>query len=455
MSWKQVYNSGKYRALFLIAIMVGMIAISCKNQTETPKEETPAATPADAVKKASEDPVAPPTAETPKAEPEKQASAEPIILKDEGFSTPESVLYDAADDVYLVSNINGGVTDKDNNGFISRVGPDGKVATLKWIEGGKQGVTLNAPKGMAIRGEVLYVADIGTVRMFDRKTGGPMGQIDVKDAAFLNDLAAGSNGNLYLSDSGVKPTKKGLVSIGKDAVYKIDAENKISKLVSGKSLNQPNGLLADEGGVWVVTLGGNELYRVTDEGKRGPTRTLPSGGLDGLVKTRDGNLLISSWQASGIFSGSSEGEFVSKWANLKSPADIGYDAKRNRLLVPLFEENEIQIQPIQEMTAQTSAAPTPPSAEPAPAASGENAQAAASAAASDKKAATATQKGLRADAPEPEVAADKADDAKKAAAAAKGDTPATEPAKAAEPANAAKTPQKATPSSEKNAPEEK
>ena len=72
------------------------------------------------------------------------------MIADAGFSTPESVLHDAASDVYLVSNINGNPLDVDGNGSISRVSFDGTVAQLKWIEGGANGVTLNAPKGMAI-----------------------------------------------------------------------------------------------------------------------------------------------------------------------------------------------------------------------------------------------------------------------------------------------------------------
>src|SRR3989441_12055605 len=87
-----------------------------------------------------------------------------------GFLTPESVLYDSAQDVYFVSNINGSPTAKDNNGFISRVRPDGAVENLKFIEGGHNGVTLHAPKGMALRGDTLWVADIDVVRAFDART---------------------------------------------------------------------------------------------------------------------------------------------------------------------------------------------------------------------------------------------------------------------------------------------
>src|SRR5712691_7878176 len=91
----------------------------------------------------------------------------------EGFLTPESVLHDPVQDIYFVSNINGSPTAKDNNGFISRVRPDGAVENLKFIEGGHGGVTLNAPKGLAIRGDTLWVADIDVVRSFDAKTGAP------------------------------------------------------------------------------------------------------------------------------------------------------------------------------------------------------------------------------------------------------------------------------------------
>ena len=52
-----------------------------------------------------------------------------------GFLMPESVLDDSAQDIYFVSNINGGPLTKDNNGFITRVRPDGAIEVLKFIEG--------------------------------------------------------------------------------------------------------------------------------------------------------------------------------------------------------------------------------------------------------------------------------------------------------------------------------
>jgi hypothetical protein len=76
----------------------------------------------------------------------------PIVVT--GFSTPESAIHDDAADVYLVSNVNGNPAALDNNGFISRIAPSGVILQLSWIRGGVGGVTLNGPKGMAIRDDV-------------------------------------------------------------------------------------------------------------------------------------------------------------------------------------------------------------------------------------------------------------------------------------------------------------
>ena len=83
------------------------------------------------------------------------APSAPITVAEVGFATPESVLHDEIADVYLVSNINGHPLQPDGNGFISQLSPTGEVLDLKWIDGETEGVELNAPKGMAIVGDVL------------------------------------------------------------------------------------------------------------------------------------------------------------------------------------------------------------------------------------------------------------------------------------------------------------
>ena len=101
-----------------------------------------------------------------------QSYAEPVILEDIGLSTPESVEYYAAEDMYLVTNINGDPFAKDDNGFISKISPGGEVIELKWINGESTNVTLNAPKGAAISGDRLYVADLDEVHILSTRHHG-------------------------------------------------------------------------------------------------------------------------------------------------------------------------------------------------------------------------------------------------------------------------------------------
>ena len=49
-----------------------------------------------------------------------------------GFAAPESAYYDAASNAVFVSSINGQILEKDGNGYISRLSPDGKVVAEKW-----------------------------------------------------------------------------------------------------------------------------------------------------------------------------------------------------------------------------------------------------------------------------------------------------------------------------------
>ena len=267
-------------------------------------------------------------------------AAEPVSFRD-GLQTPESVLYDADQDVYFISNINGAPLAIDHNGYISRVNAETLKVDPKWIDGSKAGGTLNAPKGMAIVGDDLYVADINTVRKFDRKSGAPKGEIPLKGTTFLNDLVADGN-SVYVSDSGLDAAFK---TTKTDAIWKITG-NKGEKIASGAELKAPNGLAMMNGKLWVVSFAGKELYPL-ENGKKGTPTLLPAGSLDGLVAMSDGSFLVSSWDSKSVYRGQPGGTFTQIIQNVDSPADIGYDAKRNRLLVPHFMESRITVHPLQ------------------------------------------------------------------------------------------------------------
>ncbi|MCC6527965.1 MAG: hypothetical protein IT373_35290 [Polyangiaceae bacterium] len=264
----------------------------------------------------------------------------PAVRFTGGFATPESVLYDEAGDRYLVSNIQGKPTDADGTGFVSELSPDGKVTSPKWIESGKNGVTLNAPKGMALAKGVLYVADLDRVRTFDGKTGAPKGEVLLPDATFANDVAAGPDGKIYVSDSGLKMKGSDFEGSGTDAVWVLE-NGRAKPLAKSPDLGRPNGLLVDDKGVLVVTFGANELYRLDDKGQKTDVTKLPKGSLDGIVAMGDA-LLVSSWEASAIFKGKLGGTFEPVLSQLKAPADIGFDTKRSRVLVPRFVEDAVE-----------------------------------------------------------------------------------------------------------------
>lgn len=282
-------------------------------------------------------PPPPAAAATAPEAPKEPPGPTPVVRFAEGLSTPESVLYDAESDRYLVSNINGKPHDADNNGYVAELSPEGKVTKDKFIAGGTGTTKLSAPKGLAITGGVLYVADIDTVRKFDAKTGAPKGDIPIQGATFLNDIAVGSDGKIYVSDSGIDTS---FAPNGSEAIWVIE-KDKPKPLAKYKELGSPNGLLAVDKGVLAVSFNGTELYRVDEKGKKLDTTQLPAGGLDGIVAMGD-SLLVTSWKASTIYRGKLGGTFTPVLEKLSAPADIGFDTKRSRVLVPRFQDNAVE-----------------------------------------------------------------------------------------------------------------
>ena len=278
-------------------------------------------------------------AEAPKP-PAPEPSPRPVLVFAEGLATPESVLYDAALDQYLVSNIHGSPLAQDNNGYITVLSPDGKVVTPKLVAGGQGGVTLNAPKGMALVKGVLYVADIDTLRMFDRKTGAPKGEVKVEGATFLNDVAVGPGGRLFVSDSGLKAGAGGFEPSGSDAVYELK-KGKLEPLAKGPELGRPNGLCFHQGALHVVTFGSGEVYDLDAKGQKANVVKPPKGALDGILEVKGGHL-VSSWEGAVVYRLDKQGQATEVVTGVKAPADLGWDAKRGRVLVPRFEEHRVE-----------------------------------------------------------------------------------------------------------------
>jgi hypothetical protein len=143
------------------------------------------------------------------------------------FQSPESAFYDAVTNSVFVSSINGGITEKDGNGYISRLTPDGKMVNAKWATG------LNGPKGIRGVGGTLWVSDIDEVVGIAIASGQITSRVSVAGATFLNDLATAPDGTVYVSDS-----------FG-PAIYMVK-DGRASVFVEGaETVEQVNGLLVD------------------------------------------------------------------------------------------------------------------------------------------------------------------------------------------------------------------
>lgn len=258
-------------------------------------------------------------------------------LRDQ-MQAPEAARFDADQNIWFVANINGEPGGKDNNGFISRVTPDGKVENAKFIAGGVKGVTLNGPKGMAITGDTLWVADIDAVRAFNRRTGAAVASIKVPGAKFLNDAAAGPDGTVYFTDTGVAAD---FSHPGPDRIYQVKG-GKASVALESADLSGPNGITwvaADNEFVIVPFLGTNIVAWKPGE-KAVRTLGTGPGQQDGVEVLPDGGLLITSWTDSSLFV-LKDGKSTRVAYPVPSAADIGFDGK-SRVAVPLLMENRVE-----------------------------------------------------------------------------------------------------------------
>ena len=268
----------------------------------------------------------------------------------EGFNTPESVKYDGDLDVYFVSNINGNPSNKDGNGWIARVKPDsagGTTTVDTLVRGGRGGATLNAPKGMAIVGDTLWVADIDAVRGFNKRTGAPTRTVNLASmqATFLNDIALDAAGNVYITDTGIRFAADGSMGKpGKQRIFRFTGAQRTTEAISGDSLGNPNGIAWDAGrNSFVVAPFGSPSVMSWANGDSAmkPVASGP-GQYDGIEVIGGGRILVSSWADSSV-NIIENGKLTRVISGVEAPADIGYDTKRNRVLIPLFNGNRVEI----------------------------------------------------------------------------------------------------------------
>ena len=272
------------------------------------------------------------------------APAAAIALTVDRLEAPEAARFDPELEVYFVANIKGSPLEKDGDGYISRLTRDGKVDSLRFIAGGRGGVTLHAPKGMAITGDTLWVADIDAARAFDKRTGKPLATVSLSGRAkFLNDAVVGPDGAIYMTDTGVADDGKGgMGHPGPDRVFRIE-NRKATVALEFADKPGPNGITWDSAAskFLIVSFQGTSIFQWAPGDSAPTVLTDGPGMMDGIEPLGDGRFVISTWTDSSLIV--LEGDRITRLiGGLPDPADLGFDAERGRVAVPLLTENRLE-----------------------------------------------------------------------------------------------------------------
>jgi hypothetical protein len=245
---------------------------------------------------------------------------------------PQNIIADKGQ-VYYIANANGDPGTRENKGFISKANKDGKITELHFIQGGKESITLNSPKEMAIVGSTLYVADLDVVRGFDKLTGHaiitiPFSQFHAKS---LIGLTADSHGNLYVSDA------------DSNTIFRIHPTNDhaISQFIQDAKLSHPHGLAIHPRSGHLMGVGWEDgkIFEIDEKGIIHElfVNTFFSGGfynLDGIDFDQYGIMYVSDLTAGKVWRIRANLKKQAIAEFLLSPSGIGVDRINHLILVP-------------------------------------------------------------------------------------------------------------------------
>jgi hypothetical protein len=235
---------------------------------------------------------------------------------------PESVCYDATEDVLYIANIQGKPSEKDGKGFISKVSPQGEVIDLEWVTG------LDAPKGMGVYEGKLYVTNIDEIVEIDIAGGEIINRYPCKDAKFANDIAIRENGTVFASD------------MSGNVIYRLK-EGKAEKWIDSDKLDKPNGLYTEKEHL-LIGINGYVLKADYETGEL--TEFISNtGAIDGIEKVGDGYYIKSDWTGHvHLLHPEKEKILILDTADDKiNAADIDFVPEKNMLYVPTFMDNRV------------------------------------------------------------------------------------------------------------------
>lgn len=240
---------------------------------------------------------------------------------DSVFKVPESVLFDRANNVLYVTNIDGaGPWDQDGKGSVGKMSPDGRIINAEWVSG------FNAPKGMGLYNGKLYVADLSNLVIVDIASGKIDKQIAIPDALGLNDVTIDPAGVIYVSDSRSKK------------VFRVENEK---TTVYADNLKGPNGVLSHDGKLYLLDAGA--MFTVNaDRSLAGITEAL-GAGTDGIEHIGNNSFIVSLWGGKiwYVHADGTKELLLDTSQEKKNTADIGIDVEKKIIYVPTFWKNTV------------------------------------------------------------------------------------------------------------------
>jgi sugar lactone lactonase YvrE len=262
------------------------------------------------------------------------AAAPKLLWEAKGLAQPESVVQDPATGSIYVTNIAGAIMQKDGNGFIARLRPDGTVIEREWVKG------LNAPTGMALHDRTLYVADVDELIEINVASGEITNRYAANGAVFLNDVAVGDDGTVYASD-----TPMNTIWRLKDGAFE--------PWLANDELNGPNGLLPQGDKLIVASvgklpgagqkqeLGSLLVVNLEDQSVSKLGSGEPIGNLDGLQLLQPGIYLVTDWDAGVLYRVNAKGKADRLMKLSKGSADLSYLPDKKIALIPIMLSNSL------------------------------------------------------------------------------------------------------------------
>ncbi len=258
----------------------------------------------------------------------------PVWSSPAELKNPESVIYDPITKLLYVSNVNGNPLDVDGNGFISQLSVKGEIKKQHWLDG------LNAPKGLALSGNKLYVSDINELVVIDIAAQRIIKRYPAKDAKFLNDVAIDKQGHVYVSD------------MMTDRIYRL-SEDQFEVWMEDPALESPNGLLIEHNNLIVASWGhmnnGFEtktpghlkvIDLITQQMKSLGDQS-PVGNLDGIEADGMGNYLVTDWMNGRLLKITPEGRSETLIEFNQGSADHTVMPEKDLVIVPMMMDNVI------------------------------------------------------------------------------------------------------------------